>query len=207
MIALNMHKFDKNPEMFKYLSIIAFVGIVCLIACSSNSIKPNEAINWNYSTSFQDDNLDRNCQPMIVQYQEIIKGLVNNDTVYLHLASNQLLQICDSLSTLKLGKDTVVQKIWADALTNIQSEIEGLKLTTDPKEINMSVHMTGLQILNVLAHIGYRAHNIYIFNSKDDEFEDGLVWFGIQKSSRDPFHSDNRKPIMATQFLQEAHIQ
>jgi hypothetical protein len=204
MIGLIMHKFDKNPGMIKYLSIIVCVG---LMSCSSNTNKPTDSSSWDFSITHHDDLLDRNCQPIILQYQEILKGLINKDTAYVHVASNQLLQICDSLSTLKLGKDTVVQKIWADALTNIHSELQGLILSTEPKEINMSVHMTGVQILNGLAQIGYQAHAIYIFNAKDDDFEDGLVWFGIQKSARDPFHSDNRKLIVATQVLQEAHIQ
>ena len=204
MIGLIMHKFDKNPVMFKYLSIIVCVG---LLACSSNTSKPTDSSSWNFSTTHHDAILDRNCQTIIIQYQEILKGLANKDTAYLHVASHQLLQICDSLATLKLGKDSSTQKKWADALTNVQSELEGLILTTEPKEINMSVHMTGVQILNGLAQIGYQAHTIYIFNVKDDEFEDGLTWFGLQKTARDPFHSEHRELLTATQVLQEAHIQ
>ncbi len=204
MIGLIMHKFDKNPGMIKYLSIILSIG---LMACSSNTYKSTDSSSWNFSTTHHDAILDRNCQPVIYQYQEIIKGLANRDTVYLQGASKQLLQICDSLSSLKLGKDSVTQKIWRDGLTNIYAELLGLTFASDPKEINISVHMTGIQILNLLAQIGYQSHTIYIFNVKDGAMEDGLGWFGLQKSTRDPFHSDNRKLIMATQVLQEAHTQ
>jgi hypothetical protein len=91
-------------------------------------------------------------------------------------------------------------------LGNLNAELQGLQLADkaiELEETKMSIHMCGLQLLNLLAQMGYKEHQVYIFTTENNKAEDGYVWLSLQKSSRDPFHSENRKEIMAQEVLQE----
>lgn len=167
--------------MYKYLLIITCFGI---FACTSQSTSNPVENVWHFSPAHNNLIIDHNWQPLIAKYQDILTGLANKDSLYLHNATRELIKMSDSLSPLN-------------------AELQGVLLANNPNELNMAVHMTGVQILNMLAAIGYKEHTIYIFNVSDQAFEDGLIWFGLTKTARDPFHGEKRNLITATQILQE----
>jgi hypothetical protein len=67
----------------------------------------------------------------------------------------------------------------------------------------MTINMCALQLLNLLGQIGYKEHTIYIFNTENEKSDDGFVWLSFQKLSRDPFHPEQRKELLAQVILQE----
>lgn len=189
--------------MYKYFTLLALISSM---ACSQ--ITNNEQIINNIQ--FQPNNhskiTDQHIGQVIQTYQELIKGLSSKDTLYMRQAANQMIKITDSMQNIALTLDTNTQKIWVDGMGNINAEIQGLQFAlTDNNftEIQMSANMCALQILNLLAQVGYKEHQIYIFNTKNDQSDDGFTWFSFQKTSRDPFHSDNRKEVQAVEILQE----
>jgi hypothetical protein len=100
-----------------------------------------------------------------------------------------------------------LNKIWTDGLVNVNAELSAIITNNelnDFEEIKMSVNMIGIQILNLLGQIGYKEHNIYIFNAKSNNVEDGYYWFGLQKNSKNPFETEKSQNANAFAILQES---
>jgi hypothetical protein len=190
--------------MYKYF---AFISILLLLSCSQSSNKDAFLNNYPYLPKNQNSVLDQRIGPVIQAYQELIKGLNSKDTFYIHQSANQMVQLTDSIQSIKMVLDSNIQKIWSDGLSNLNAELQGLQITSSEnnfEETKMLIHMCGLQLLNLLGQIGYKGHTVYIFNSENRSAEDGYIWLSLQKSTRDPFHPDNRLAISAQAVLQEA---
>ena len=189
--------------MYKYLFIIACVGS---FACNSVSENTTYVSSWHYAIQNHNDNLDRNCQPLIYQYQQLQKGVMSKDTSFINGVVHYTIQLTDSLANLKLPLDSNLQKKWVDGLGNINAEYQGLltsNLFENPQEFYMSLNMCSIQIVNLLGEIGFKEQSIYIFNSKSEKLDDGYFWFGLQKTSRDPYKPEKRDLNNADQILQE----
>jgi hypothetical protein len=189
--------------MHKYFGIIA---CMLILSCKEASKRVNFTADYHFVTQHQNDQLDHQVGPVVVAYQELIKGLNQNDTIYIQQMASQMAQITDSLSRLNLNLDVNRQRIWADGLGNLNAELQGVQMAdkiNGMDEVKMSIHMCGLQLLYLLAQIGYKEHQVYIFNVEDPNAEDGFVWLSLQKKDRDPFHPQNRKEIIAQEVLQE----
>ena len=189
--------------MYKILILIVCVG---LFACNQSDNKQTSNKTWVYFANNNNPIVDDQCQPILFQYQELLKALKNKDTSYLKLVANNAIQLTDSLSLIKLPVDTITQKTWSDGLGNINAELSGMVLDNELpgwEELKMSINMSGLQILNLLGQIGYKERTIYIFNTNSSDLEDGYFWFGLQKNSKNPFNSEKSENTSAMAILQE----
>jgi hypothetical protein len=189
--------------MRKYCGILA---CILILSCRGSEKHINFTVDYQFMAQHQNNMLDHQVGPVIMAYQELIKGLYQKDTSYIIQMTNNLVRMTDSLGGLKLDLDSTRQKIWTDGLGNLNAELQGVQLTDkghELQETKMSIHMCGLQLLNLLAQMGYKEHPIYIFTSQEINLEDGFIWLSVQKTSRDPYNSDNRKEISAQEVLQE----
>ena len=189
--------------MVKYFAIIA---ILLIVSCGQSSQKEASADTYQFSPQNHNNNLDHQVGPIIQGYQEILKGLNSKDTFYIKQSAMQLVQLTDSLQNIKIELDSNVQKIWVDGLGNLNAELQGLNISStgdDLQETKMTINMCALQLLNLLGQIGYKEHTIYIFNTENEKSDDGFVWLSFQKLSRDPFHPEQRKELLAQVILQE----
>jgi hypothetical protein len=189
--------------MYKILILIVCVG---LFACNQSDNKQTSNKTWVYFAKNNNPILDDQFQPILFQYQELLKALKNKDTSYLKLVANNTIQLTDSLSLIKLPVDTITHKIWSDGMGNINAELRGMVMDneiTGWDELKMSVNMSGLQILNLLGQIGYKEHTIYIFNTHSSDLDDGYFWFGLQKNSKNPFNTEKSENASAMAILQE----
>ena len=189
--------------MFKYL--ITIVALIGWMGCTNHQQAQEPSMHWDFTNKYHSSQMDRLCQPMLETYQQVLRGLTNKDTSYVYGSTQQLLQLTDSFAQLPISQDTNISKLWVDGLHNINAELQGVIAAKDPKELNMSVHMSSIQMLHLFASIGYQANNIYIFSTVDKDFDDGLYWWSVQKQTKDPYHPENRNLMVAAQILQEAH--
>jgi hypothetical protein len=189
--------------MYKILILIVCIG---LFACNQSDNKQTNNNTWTYLAKNNHAVLDQQCQPILFQYQELLKALKNKDTSYLKLVTNNTIQLIDSMSLIKFPIDSNTQKIWYVGLGNFNAELSGIVIgneLTNWDEIQMSVNMCGLQLLNLLGQIGYKEHTIYIFNANSSLVEDGYFWLGLQKNSKNPFKADKSDNVSAIAILQE----
>ena len=189
--------------MRKYCGILA---CILILSCGSSEKHINFTVDYQFMAQNQNNMLDHQVGPVIMAYQELIKGLYQKDTSYIIQMTNNLVRMTDSLGGLKLDLDSTRQKIWIDGLGNLNAELQGVQLTDkghELQETKMSIHMCGLQLLNLLAQMGYKERPIYIFTSQESNLEDGFIWLSVQKTARDPYNSDNRKEISAQEVLQK----
>ncbi len=189
--------------MYKILVLIVCIG---LFACNQSDIKQTNNTTWSYIAKNNHAVLDQHCQPILFQYQELLKALKSKDTSYLKLVTHNAIKLSDSLSLIKFQIDSTTQKIWVDGLGNINAELSGMVIDNELNnwdEIQMSVNMCGLQLLNLLGQIGYKEHTIYVFNANSSELEDGYFWLGLQKNSKNPFKTAKNENVSAIAILQE----
>ncbi|MEN9381555.1 MAG: hypothetical protein RI940_436 [Bacteroidota bacterium] len=189
--------------MHKILIISVCIG---LFACNHYEDKQSSNITWEYVAKNNQAILDHQCQPILFQYQELLKALKNRDTSYLKLVAKNAILITDSLSQLKLPIDSNAQKIWVNGVGNINAELSAMMLENELNawdEIKMSINMCGLQVLNLLGQIGYKEHTVYIFNTNNKELEDGYYWLGLQKNSKNPYEVNKNENVSAVAILQE----
>ena len=180
-----------------------------LFACNQNDDKQSNNITWEYVAKNNQAILDHQCQPILFQYQELLKALKNKDTSYLKIVANNAILISDSLSQLKLPIDSNAQNIWVNGLGNMSAELSAIIMENELAgwdEIKMSINMFGLQLLNLFGQIGYKEHTIYIFNTSNSELEDGYYWIGLQKNSKNPFQANINENVSAVAILQEGNI-
>jgi hypothetical protein len=45
---------------------------------------------------------------------------------------------------------------------------------------------------------------VYLFNSAGENREEGYIWMGFQKNSKDPFQPQQKKEAVAIQLLEES---
>ena len=192
--------------MYKIWIIIVCIG---LFACNQKNDKQSNNMTWEYVAKNNQAILDHQCQPILFQYQELLKALKNKDTSYLKTVAKNSILITDSLSQLKLPIDSNVQKIWVNGLGNMNAELSAIIMENDSvgwEEIKISISMCGLQFLNLLGQIGYKEHTIYIFNTINSELEDGYYWLGLQKNSKNPFEANKNQNVNPVAILQEGII-
>jgi hypothetical protein len=159
-----------------------------VMACDSPE---DPAINkqlWAYSPQNNQGSFDKALMPLLNNYQELLKGLAAGDTAYIFNAAKTLIQLTDSFPTAAISfKDSLLHERAKQSLP----------------ALNMATHMVSIQFLNLLATVGYQEKNIYVFNVQDEKLEDGMIWFGWNKTSNDPYHSNRKGEIVAQQLLQE----
>ncbi len=175
-------------------------------ACSQKASKQESSSYWHYQPQNYNAQTDYNAKQIVNGYQDLLKGFAYRDTLKMKESSIGLAKLTDSLSKLILSTDKNIQKNWENSLQNIGAELQGVFVSNaenNSKELKMSMNMTGIQILDLLCNIGYKESSIYIFNTKDEQFEDGLIWFGNQKMSSNPYEMQVGKEIQASSILQE----
>lgn len=189
--------------MFKFLM---FVLISFQLACSESNQQKGTVYSSPFVAANHHKTTDHAAQFLIPAYQKILLGLSNKDTSFLMNATQSLIHMNDSLALLSAPLDSNLDQNWKTGLQNLNAELIGLQnaiVLNDLNEMKLGIHMTSLQLLNLLGQIGYQENTIYIFNEVDDKMEDGFTWLGTQKSGRDPFHPENHKLVSAVQVLQE----
>ncbi len=190
--------------MYKYLIILFCLSAA---ACSEqNSNSQSITNNWAYQPQNHSDVLDEQCQPIIVKYQELLKGVKRQDTAYISLVANEMKFQLDSFATMDLSKDTLLNNEMKAGFQNIAAELEAVIYSNgmgDESELKISVNMCTIQILNLLGKIGYNKQQVYIFQTEDIVLEDGLYWFALQKNAPNPYQSNQKKEVEAIYILQE----
>ena len=181
---------------------IFFLGLF-LVACSAPQTANFNAPKVAFTSEFSNELFDNAYDPIIANYQEILKGLLAKDTSYLFKGTRELIQLTDSVAQIKLGKDTISQERFSTGLMNVNAELRGLLASASIEEVPMSVHMTSIQLLYALGEIGYSGKTIYIYTVDDDTIADGLLWLSPLKNMRDPYHNDQKAILTADQVLQE----
>jgi hypothetical protein len=187
--------------MKPYLFIVfAFFMIGC--ASSENPALSKEL--WDFSPQNNQANFDKACLPLLMNYQELMKGVAADDTAYIYNAAKTLVQLTDSFPASLIGfKDSALNEQVKQSISNINAELQGLLAEESPAGMHMATNMVSIQFLNLLATTGFKEKSIYIFNVQDAKYEDGLIWFGWNKTANDPYHKEHKAEITASQFLQE----
>ncbi len=190
--------------MAKYLWILmtCFLG-----ACSNPKTPVSDTTNAVYLAQFNSPVIDKACQPLIGQYQEILKAMGSNDTIYLFNITRSLILLTDSLPKINREVDTILQQNFNNEVGALNGELKGLLAAAsenDPiKEIQLSVNMVGIQLIHLLGKVGYKQQTVYIYSVNDEQAEDGFKWMSWQKTMRDPFHLNSRTMLTAEQVLQD----
>jgi len=175
-----------------------------VMACASPEEPVIDKQLWAFSPQNNQGSFDKALLPLLNNYQELLKGLAAGDTAFIFNAAKTLIQLTDSFPAATITfKDSLLHEQTKQSLNNINAELQGLIAEQSLPALNMATHMVSIQFLNLLATVGYREKNIYIFNVQDVTLEDGLIWFGWNKTSKDPYHSNRKGEIVAQQFLQE----
>lgn len=177
-----------------------------LLACANHSEKLAPNSLWHFNAKGNNAQMDAQVQPLIIGYQELLKGVTNKDTGFVSQTSTMLIHLSDSLAALPLTTDTALKNSWVNGLGNFSAELKGViesNASQDTKELTLSVNMTAVQLLQLLSEIGYKQRVIYIFNAPSEYIEDGVYWFGFQKNAINPFNVDQKKETQAMGVLQE----
>jgi hypothetical protein len=181
---------------------IAFIVLLAL-ACNPSEKASSNLSLWKFSPQNHEIAFDKACQPLLVNYQDMLKGVVVMDTAYLYKAAKNLVILIDSFPNTSISKDTLSFININQGLVSIKAEIEGLLLEPSWPEIYKSSNMISIQLIHLLGNAGYQEHTIYIYSVNSDLQEDGLNWFAITKSSRNPYQPNKNEQLMAQQVLQE----
>ncbi len=182
-----------------YVAII----VMLILGCKDSEKATLDNSLWEFIPQNHQTAFDNACQPLLVNYQDFLKGLVGMDTVYLFNSAKNLAALTDSFPILDNAKDSLLSYNIQQGLVNIHAEIEGLLLETSWPEIYKASNMISLQLIHLLGSAGYQDHTIYIFNTSSNLQEDELHWLGLTKSSRDPYHPNSKELVLAQQVLQE----
>jgi len=182
-----------------------FIAFIALILFSCKNTNPPAIYNslWEFHPKNNQIAFDNACSPILLNYQEMLKGVLAKDTIYLYAALKNLANLTDSFPLLDAPKDSSLNHELKQGWINMNAEIQGLLAETEWVEIYPSINMISIQLIHLLGEAGYQRQNIFIFTSAIEGQEDGFNWLGIAKTSRDPYHPDNKKFIQAQQILQE----
>jgi len=181
---------------------IAFIALF-LLSCNNDNPPSSNSALWAFQPKNNQNAFDNACQPILLNYQEVLKGVLAKDTTYLYAALKNLANLTDSFPALNAAKDSSLNNELKQGWVNINAEIQGLLAETEWLEIYKSTNMISIQLLHLLGEAGYQRQNIYVFTSAFDGQEEGFNWLNIAKTSRDPYHPDNKELIQAQQVLQE----
>lgn len=184
------------------IKVLSSCFIFLVVACATPNPVKITAPAISFLPSNYDVGADKACKPIINGYQEILKGLMANDSAYIFTTSRTLIQLTDSLIQNQL-QDSLQLKPFYMGISNVNAELEGLLAAEDIYEMRLSVNMLSLQLLHMLGEIGFKENKVYIFTVPDEEITDGLNWLSLQKKMRDPYHPNNKKEIKADQVLQD----
>jgi len=175
-----------------------------VMACASPEDPAMDKQLWAFSPQNNQGSFDKALLPLLNSYQELFKGVSAGDTAYIFNAAKTLIQLTDSFPAAAITfKDSLLHEQTKQSLNNINAELQGLMAEQSLPALNMATHMVSIQFLNLLATVGYREKNIYVFNVQDEKLEDGLIWFGWNKTAVDPYHPTRKGVISAQQLLQE----
>ena len=187
--------------MKTYLYIIF---ALLMIGCASPENPAATKELWEFTPKNNHPNFDRACLPLLNSYQELMKGVAADDTAYLFNAAKNMIQLTDSFPFGVLAPtDTVLNDQIKQSLSAINAELQGLIAEQNISAIHMATNMISVQFLNMLGSVGFKERNIYIFNVNDENVEDGLIWFGWNKTAEDVYHKDKKGEVTAQQLLQE----
>lgn len=181
---------------------IAFIAIL-IGSCQGSSTSTTGNSLWSYHPQNNQLSFDNACQPLLLSYQEILKGMQATDTAYLYEAAKKLVVLTDSFPVLNQSKDSVVNNNLKQGLVNLNAEAQGLLFETNWPEIYKATNMLTIQLIHLLGEAGYKQHTVYIYNTPSELQEDGLNWFSFLKTMRDPYHSNQKEGVVAQQILQE----
>ena len=181
---------------------IAFIALILLACNNENPLSSNSGL-WEFQPKNNQKAFDHACQPILLNYQEVLKGVMAKDTTFLYTALDNLIILTDSFPAFSYPKDSILSNELKQGWVNINAEIQGLRAETEWLEIYKSTHMISIQLLHLLGQAGYQGQNIYVFSCAFEGQEDGFNWLGITKTSRDPYHPNNKEFIQAQQILQE----
>jgi len=175
-----------------------------VMACASPEDPAMDKQLWAFSPQNNQGSFDKALLPLLNNYQELLKGVAAGDTAYIFNTAKTLIQLTDSFPAAAITfKDSLLHEQTKQSLNNINAELQGLMAEQSLPALNMATHMVSIQFLNLLATVGYREKNIYVFNVQDEKLEDGLIWFGWNKTAVDPYHPTRKGVISAQQLLQE----
>ena len=175
-----------------------------VMACTSPEDPAIDKQLWAFSPQNNQGSFDKALLPLLNSYQELLKGVAAGDTAYIFNATRTLIQLTDSFPASAISfKDSLLHEQSKQSLNNINAELQGLMAEQTLPALNMATHMVSIQFLNLLATVGYQEKNIYVFNVQDEKLEDGMIWFGWNKTSNDPYHSNRKDEIVAQNLLQE----
>ena len=109
----------------KFYLYICFA--LLLFQCSpQKNVEQNQEL-WNFKPQNHQYNFDQACMPLLMQYQELLKGVASNDTNYIGTATKNLVQLTDSFPTTAISfKDNSLNELVKNSLTNTNAELRGL---------------------------------------------------------------------------------
>ena len=181
---------------------IVFLGLF-LVACSATQTANFNAPKVAFSPENNSEVIDNAYEPIILKYQDLLKGVMANDTAYLFTITRELIQLTDSLDKINYEQAPVTKDLFKMGLYNVNAELKGLLASETLTDIPMSMNMLSLQLLHALGQVGYKEKTIYIYSVSDKTINDGLLWLSQQKSMRDPYHREQKTILNADQVLQE----
>ncbi|MCX6211502.1 MAG: hypothetical protein NT104_02935 [Bacteroidetes bacterium] len=181
---------------------IAFIVLIQFSCSNTNPPSSNTAL-WEFHPKNNQIAFDNACPPILLNYQELLKGVLAKDTSYIHAAIKNLAMLTDSFPAIVYPKDSGLSNQLKQGWVNINAEIQGLMAESDWLEIYKSTNMISIQLVHLLGEAGFKRQNIYIFTTAFEGQEDGLNWLGMAKTARDPYHPNNKELIQAQQILQE----
>lgn len=189
-----------------WMLFLAFIFFSYLVACSNEKKSQVEGNLWSFDPTKNDPLIEDNMEYLLSSYQEILKGLGQNDTLVIFEKTRLLVKLTDSMHQMPISKDTLVQKEYATGLTALQFELEGMVLEQSIPEIRNSFNMVTLHLLQLLGKMGYSKKTVYIFNTQEtskEEQEDGLYWLSLNKKSISPYNYIDNEYVSAIKILQE----
>jgi hypothetical protein len=170
--------------------------------CGNESTDITDTTLWEYSAKNHQAFLDQTSKPLLICYQNILTGFYNHDTLLIKNSAKEFAtQIDTAIAHLNIA-DTVHQQIALPALQNIQSELEALLLESSELELNKSLQMLSVQLLNYFGQIGFQQNTIYIFNFPLENAE-AQYWLGWSKTANNPYDNTDKKRYTAVKVLQE----
>jgi hypothetical protein len=191
-----------EKDSMKPYFFILFAFLV--MACTSPEEPTIDKQLWVFNPQNNQENFDKALLPLLNNYQELLKGVAVADTAYVLNAAKTLIQLTDSFPAAAITfKDSLLKEQAKQSLNNINAELQGLIAEQSLPALHLATHMVSIQFLNLLASVGYHQKNIYIYNVQDEKLEDGMIWFGWNKTSKDPYHPNRKEEIKAQQLLQE----
>lgn len=175
-----------------------------VMACASPEDPAMDKQLWAFSPQNNQGSFDKALMPLLNNYQELLKGVAAADTAYIFNTAKTLIQLTDSFPAAAITfKDSLLHERVKQSLNNINAELQGLMAEQTLPALNMATNMVSIQFLNLLATVGYQEKNIYVFNVQDEKLEDGLIWFGWNKTAADPYHPSRKGEMTAQELMQE----